>query len=416
MNFDDNPQEAAYRAQVRAWIEANVPDMIHLTPDQRKNWHPAHKAVAHIWQKTKAEAGYACISWPKERGGAGGSAIEEAIFNQEEARAGIQFTYFMTGLHMLLPALMEFSTDEAALARIAPAVRGEEVWCQLFSEPSSGSDSAATRTAAVRDGDPGSGSGTGDWVINGQKVWNSGAQVADYGMVITRTDPDLPKHKGLTAFWLDMKTPGVEVRPIKMMSGDDEFNEVFFTDVRIPDSQRVGGVNEGWKVVISTLMNERASLGSGTGLSWRDIMALAKQSPAWGGSTLADPAFREWLADYYVSAEAVRLLSFRNLTALSKGHTPGPEGSAGKLLWSGNTQDLTNQALDMLDQFGLVDGADQAAMGGAFQHRFLWSPGLRLGGGTDEIMKNIIAERVLGLPGEPRVDKNVPFRDIPSGR
>ncbi|MEY2926916.1 MAG: hypothetical protein RL367_1393, partial [Pseudomonadota bacterium] len=269
MNFDDNPQEAAYRAQVRSWIESNAPDLNHLTPEQRKNWHPAHKAVAHAWQRTKADAGYACISWPKTRGGAGGSAIEEAIFNQEEVRAGIQFTYFMTGLHMLLPALMEFNSDDSAMARIAPAVRGDEIWCQLFSEPSSGSDSAATRTMAVRDGS--------DWVINGQKVWNSGAQVADYGMVITRSDPGLPKHKGLTAFWLDMKTPGVEVRPIKMMSGDDEFNEVFFTDVRIPDSQRVGDANQGWKTVIATLMNERASLGAGTGLSWRDIMALAKQ-------------------------------------------------------------------------------------------------------------------------------------------
>jgi alkylation response protein AidB-like acyl-CoA dehydrogenase len=408
MNFEDSPEEAAYRAKVRSWIAANLPDMSVLSPEENRNWHPAHKEVARKWQGIKADAGYACLSWPKERGGAGGTQIEEAIFNQEEARAGIQFTYFMTGLHMLLPAMMEFTTDEASLARVPPAVRGEEIWCQLFSEPSSGSDSAGIRSAAVKDGN--------GWVINGQKVWNSGAQIADYGMIVARTDPSVPKHKGLTAFWLDMKTPGVEVRPIMMMSGDNELNEVFLTDVRIPDNQRVGEVGGGWKVIISTLMNERAALGSGTGLSWRDIMKLAGQVPSFEGTALDDPAFREWLADLYVDAEAIRLLSFRTLTALSRGKTPGPEGSAGKLLWSGLGGNLSSQAMEILDHAGLIDDPALALESGKFQHRFLWAPGLRLGGGTDEIMKNIIAERVLGLPGEPRVDKDVPFRDIPSGR
>jgi alkylation response protein AidB-like acyl-CoA dehydrogenase len=408
MNFDDSSQEAAYRAKVRSWLAENGPDMASLPPEARRLWTEPHKEVATAWQAKKAAAGYACLSWPKERGGAGGTQIEEAIFNQEEALAGLQFTYFMTGLHMLLPALMEFSTDEASLARVPPAVRGEEVWCQLFSEPSSGSDSAGIRSAAVKDGN--------DWVINGQKVWNSGAQIADYGMLIARTDPDVPKHKGLTAFWLDMKTPGVEVRPIKMMSGDAELNEVFLTDVRIPDNQRIGEVGGGWKVVISTLMNERAALGSGTGLNWRDAMKLAKQVPSFDGTALQDPAFREWLADLYVDAEAIRLLSFRTLTALSHGKMPGPEGSAGKLLWSGLGGNLSSQALDILDHTGLIDDPELALESGKFQHRFLWAPGLRLGGGTDEIMKNIIAERVLGLPGEPRVDKDVPFRDIPRGR
>jgi alkylation response protein AidB-like acyl-CoA dehydrogenase len=408
MNFEDSPQEAAYRAKVRDWIAVNAPDMARLPPEARRLWTEAHKAVATAWQAKKAEAGYACLSWPKKRGGAGGTQIEEAIFNQEEARAGLQFTYFMTGLHMLLPALMEFNSDAAAMARIPPAVRGEEIWCQLFSEPSSGSDSAGIRSAAMQDGS--------EWVINGQKVWNSGAQIADYGMLIARSDPDLPKHKGLTAFWLDMKTPGVEVRPIRMMSGDNELNEVFLTDVRIPDSQRVGAVGGGWKVVIATLMNERAALGSGTGLNWRDIMALAKQVPSFDGTALQDPAFREWLADLYVDAEAIRLLSFRTLTALSHGKTPGPEGSAGKLLWSGLGGNLSGQALDIMDHAGLIDDPDLALENGKFQHRFLWAPGLRLGGGTDEIMKNIIAERVLGLPGDVRVDKDVPFREIPRGR
>lgn len=408
MNFEDSPEEAAYREKVCAWIAANAPDMSRLAPEERRNWHEKHKEVAGIWQATKADSGYGCISWPVEWGGAGGTAIEEAIFNQEEGRAGLQFTYFMTGLHMLLPALLEHNKDPLSLSLLPPAIRGDKIWCQLFSEPSSGSDSAGIRTAAVPGGD--------EWVVNGQKVWNSGAQIADYGMLIARTDPDVPKHKGLTAFWIDMKTPGVEVRPIRMMSGDNELNEVFLTDVRIPDSQRVGEIGGGWKVVISTLMNERAALGSGSGLSWRDIMALAKDVPSWDGSALDDPAFREWLADLYVDAEAIRLLSFRTLTSLSKGTAPGPEGSAGKLLWSDLAGNLSSQALDILDHGGLVDDPESAPMNGAFQHRFLWAPGLRLGGGTDEIMKNIIAERVLGLPGDVRVDKNVPFREVPRGR
>jgi alkylation response protein AidB-like acyl-CoA dehydrogenase len=408
MNFDDSAHEAQYRATVRAWIGANAPDMRGLSAEERRNWHPAHKEIARRWQATKADAGYACIGWPKEWGGAGGTAIEEAIFNQEEVRAGVQFTYFMTGLNVLLPGLLEHNQDELSLARVPAAVRGDEIWCQLFSEPASGSDSAGIRCAATRDGD--------DWIINGQKVWNSGAQVADYGMLVARSNPELPKHQGITAFWLDMRTPGLEVRPIKVMSGDAELNEVFLDGVRIPDSQRVGPVNGGWKVVISTLMNERAALGMGTGLSWRDVLKLAERTPSWDGSVMEDPAFREWLADYYINVEAIRLLSFRTLTSLSRGEAPGPASSAGKLLWSNKTQEMASEALNLQDHFGLLDGVDDALFNGAFQHRFLWAPGLRLGGGTDEIMKNIIAERILGLPADTRVDKNVPFRDIPHGR
>lgn len=410
MNFEDSPQEAEFRVKVRSWIAANRPTFDDLSPEERRLWHPAHKARALQWQAAKADAGYACMSWPEERGGSGATPIEEAIFSQEEQAAGVQFHYFATGLKMLLPALMEHSRDEASLALVPPSVRGDKIWCQLFSEPSSGSDSAGVRCQAVRDGPD------GGWVINGQKVWNSGAQFSDYGMIVTRTDPDVPKHKGLTVFWIDMNTPGVEVRPIRMMTGDYEFNEVFLTDVRIPDSQRVGEVNGGWKVIISTLMNERAAVGSITGLAWRDIVELARNTPSWDGSVLEDPAFREWLADYYVDVEAIRLTSYRTMTSLSRGEAPGPENSANKLLWANSTQEMTAEALDFLDHFGLVDDPELAYAHGAFQHRFLWAPGLRIGGGTDEIMKNIIAERILGLPGDIRVDKNVPFREVPNGR
>lgn len=412
MDFEDSPREAAYRATVRAWISANAPDVGRLSPEEARAWHPAHKELARQWQVTKAEAGYACISWPKEWGGAGGDVIEETIFLQEEQRAGLQFMYFTTGLKMLLPAIMEHNKDDLSRSLVPPAVRGDTIWCQLFSEPSSGSDSAGARCMAVRAKGL---DGRDEWVINGQKVWNSGAFHADLGMLVTRSNPDLPKHKGLTVFWLDMKTPGVEVRPIRMMSGDNELNEVFFTDVRIPATQMVGGEGDGWKVILTTLTNERAAVGSGTGLNWRDVVKLAREVPSFDGETaMADPAFREWLADYYVGSEAIRLLSYRTLTALSRGQVP--DGGGTKVLWANQTQEMTSQALDILDRYGLIEDPAIAAAGGAFQHRFMWAPGLRLGGGSDEIMKNIIAERTLGLPGDIRVDKGIPFREIPNGR
>lgn len=212
MTLDDSPQEAAWRAKVRAWITDNAPDLSGYSGDDLRVWSATHKALARAWQATKADAGYAALSWPTEWGGADGSAIEEAIFNQEELRAGLRFTYFMVGLQMLIPAMLRFNTDVPSRGMAAPALRGDTIWCQLFSELSSGSDSAATRTIAVREG--------GDWIVNGQKVWNSGAHGADYGMVITRTDPAVPKHKGLTVFWVKMDMPELEVRPIRMMSGN----------------------------------------------------------------------------------------------------------------------------------------------------------------------------------------------------
>jgi alkylation response protein AidB-like acyl-CoA dehydrogenase len=408
MDFEDSPEEAAYRIKAREWIAAHAPDIDSIPPAERGDENPAHRAMARDWQATKAAAGYACIDWPTEWGGPGGTPMQKSIFDQEEARAGVKFTYYITGLGMLVPALLQF-TDRATTDQLVPsAMRGEHVWCQLFSEPASGSDSAAARCRAVRDGD--------DWVLNGQKVWNTAAHYADHGMLLTRTDPDVPKHKGLTMFWLTMDTPGVEARPIYDMSGGRHFTEVFFTDVRIPDRQRIGGVGEGWKVNLNTLMNERAAIAGGVGISWRELRRIARAVPAGDGAMLADPAFRERLADYYVTAEAIRLLSLRTLTTLSKGGVPGPESAAGKLLYTSQTQDLSNQAFEIQDEFGIIDDPTYALDDAAFQLRLLFAPGLRIGGGTDEILKNIIAERVLGLPGDVRLDKDVPFKDVPTGR
>jgi len=232
-----------------------------------------------------------------------------------------------------------------------------------------------------------------------------------------RTDPTVPKHKGLTMFWIDMKDPAVEVKPIHQMSGGSGFNEVFFTDLRIKDSQRLGGIGDGWKVSLVTLMNERLAVGGATGMGWSQFMDAARQTPGMdGGPALKDSSLREKLADWYVQAEGLKHTRNRTMTALSRGQTPGPESSIGKIVSAVQMQDLANEALEMLDQYGIINDVDLAPQHGGFQSSVMFAPGLRIAGGTDEILKNIIAERVLGLPGDIRVDKDVAFKDMPTGR
>ena len=274
----------------------------------------------------------------------------------------------------------------------------------MFSEPAGGSDVAAIRTRAVRDGD--------DWVVNGQKVWTSGAHYSDYGIVLVRTNPDVPKHKGLTMFWLDLKSPGVEIRPIHQMSGGSNFNEVYFTDVRIPDAQRLGAVDDGWKVALVTLMNERLAVGGASGASPKEILALAKDLDAADGPLIKDSAFRQRLADWYVQSEGLKNTRMRTMTALSRGQTPGPESSIGKIIAANVLQDLGNAAVEAEDQYGIINDPALLPLKGLFQGAVMNAPGLRIAGGTDEILKNIIAERVLGLPGEIRTDKDAAFKDL----
>jgi alkylation response protein AidB-like acyl-CoA dehydrogenase len=409
MDFNDTPEEAAYRQQVREWLEANAPKTrAHESdPEGGEDLGPAR-----AWQAKKAEAGYACITWPKEWGGQGGLPLQSVIFSAEEAKYPIPSNPFQIGLGMCVPTVMNFA-DQATKERFAgPAIRGEEIWCQLFSEPSGGSDVAAARTKAVRAQD-----GSGDWLISGQKVWTTGAQFSDFGIVVVRTNPDVPKHKGLTMFWLDMKSPGVEVKPIHQMSGGSGFNEVFFTDVRVPDSQRLGAEGDGWKVSLVTLMNERLAVGGASGMGWSQFMEAARDIPGMDGqSALKDSALREKLADWYVQAEGLKHTRNRTMTALSRGQTPGPESSIGKIVSALQMQDLGNSAVEMLDQFGIINDPDIAVMHAGFHGSLMFAPGLRIAGGTDEILKNIIAERVLGLPGDIRVDKDVAFKDMPTGR
>jgi alkylation response protein AidB-like acyl-CoA dehydrogenase len=263
------------------------------------------------------------------------------------------------------------------------------------------------RTRAVRDGD--------EWVINGQKIWTSNAYFADFGMLVARSDANVAKHAGLTFFYIDMKSPGIEIRRIRQISGASNFCEVFFTDVRIPDSQRLGAVGEGWKVAMTMLLNERLVVGQAEGPDFEDIYALAKLVLLEGAPAIEDVAVRERLADWYIQQQGLRLTKFRTMTALSRGKTPGPEASITKLVSATKLQDIASFGIDLLGMAGAAMDPRIAPMNAWFQEALLYAPGKRIAGGTDEVLRNIIAERVLKLPGDMRADKDLPFRDIPTG-
>ncbi len=417
MNFDDTPEEAAFRAEARAWIEANAPKELEAELKRGGFGNNGLKSVDTItaskaWQKKKAEAGWACLHWPKAYGGRGATPIERVIWGQEEGVYGALSGLFIIGHGMCGPTVMAWADEETKTRLLPPLASGEHIWCQLFSEPAGGSDLAGLRTAAVQATD-----GSGDWIINGQKIWTSGAQHSDYGIVITRTDPTVAKHKGLTMFWLSMKTPGIEVRPIKQANGQSGFNEVYFTDVRIPDSQRLGAVGQGWQVSLTTLMNERLSIGSGMPTGFPELFDFCMNLQTEDGLAIDDRSVRSRLAQYAVKASGLKYTGMRAISALSKGETPGPENSIGKLVAGATMQELAMFALDLQGQGGVVRDPELSAAGARFQEMLLRSPATRVEGGTDEILRNIIAERVLGLPGDIRVDKDVPFKDIPtSGR
>jgi alkylation response protein AidB-like acyl-CoA dehydrogenase len=407
MDFNDTPEEAAYRAEVRAWLVANAPKR--AGDGELGLEDPVSMDAAKAWQRKKAEAGYACITWPKAWGGGGGKSWQSVIFGQEESKASTPGNPFAIGLGMCVPTVMTAGNEADKERFVRPAVLGDEIWCQLFSEPAGGSDVAAARTRAVRDGD--------DWVINGQKVWTSGAHYSDFGLLLTRTDVDQPKHKGMTMFWIDMHAPGVEVRPIHQMSGASNFNEVYFTNLRVKDSQRVGAVGDGWKVSLVTLMNERLSVGGGGGGSGHGrVMKLASDIATLAGAASKDAGLREKIADWFVQAEGLKYTTYRTMTALSRGQTPGPENSIAKVVSAGVMQDMANTAMDLEDQYGIITDPKLAPLNAAFQTMLMGAPGLRIAGGTDEILRNIIAERVLGMPQDVRLDKNVAFKDIPTGR
>jgi acyl-CoA dehydrogenase len=410
MDFDDTPQEAAFRKKARAWLEKNAklraPNDAADELGERED--PGTIAAAKAWQARKFDEGWAVLTWPKEAGGQALSRVENVVWNQEEAKFKTPPNIYGIGHGMLGPTLMAHGTPEQKAKYLKEMARGQVVWCQLFSEPAAGSDLAGLRTSAVRDGN--------DWVLNGQKIWSTGAHYCDLGMIVTRSDPEAAKHAGLTYFIVDMHAKGIEIRPIKQINGGSGFNEVFFADVRVPDANRLGAVGDGWRVALTTLMNERVAIGAGGGAGrFRELLSLARQSRRGGRPALEDSAVRQKLADFYIKSQGLKYTGMRTLTALSQGQTPGPEGSIGKAIGAPLSQQMAAFALELQGAMAGVHEEDVVPQEGLWQDAYLGSPGIRIAGGTDEILRNIIAERVLRLPPEIRVDKDRPFRDVPSG-
>ena len=405
MDFNDTPEQASFRADVRQWLEANAT----LRKDKLYKGMEGDDAFkeAKAWYKKIADAGYACITWPKEYGGAGLSQIHSVIWSQEVAKFDTRDGYFVIGIGNCGPALMHFASEDMKRRLLPRMASAEDVWCQLFSEPSAGSDVAGLRTKAERDDD--------NWKINGQKIWTSGAQFSDYGVILCRTDPSVSKYRGLTMFMIDMHQPGVEVRPIKQMDGGQHFNEVFFNDAIIHDSYRLGDVDAGWGVALAILMNERMAISGIQPTGFPQFFDWVKQQTINGQAVADDPIVRDKLVSWYSQYAGLQAANKRMLTAVANGGIPGAEASMGKIIGANMNQEIANFVCQYLGQAGIISEPNQAVDAGHFQHSVLFSPGVRLAGGTDEVMKNIIAEQVMGLPQEPRADKGIAFQDIPSG-
>jgi alkylation response protein AidB-like acyl-CoA dehydrogenase len=411
MNFDDTPSEAIFRAEVRAWLAANAPMEAltavggGLTPPA--SHEPTFLATAKAWQTRKFDAGWACLQWPRAWGGRDATPIQGIIFQQEEGPYSVFSRAFRIGQGICGPTVAAWATEAQKQRYLPKIASGEEIWCQLFSEPAGGSDLAGLRTRAVSDGD--------GWIVNGQKIWTSFAHIAQFGLLLARTDPKAPKHHGLTMFFVDMNSPGIEVRPIRQANGERDFNEVFFTDLRIPDSQRLGAVGEGWRVSLTTLMNERMTLGSTPYTGFAELFQLCCKAPGpAGGLAIDDRAVRSRLADFATRASGLKYNGMRAISAISRGEPPGPENSIGKLVAASTLQEIAMMALDLQGRAGVVDDCSLSPEVVRLQAALMRSPATRIEGGTDEILKNIIAERVLGLPQDFRADKGIPFDQIPT--
>ncbi len=383
MNFTYPPEAEAFRAEIRDWLDA------HLTDEIRSgaSWSTGADGLEQLreWNRVLADARYAAIAWPDEWGGRGASLMEQVVFAEEMHRAGAPGTVNLIGLSNIAPAIIEHGTEEQKRMLLPRMLRGDDIWCQGFSEPNAGSDLASLRTRAVPDGDV--------WVVNGQKTWNTFGHVANWCELLVRTDPDAPKHKGITCLLVDMTLPGVEVRPLVTITGEVEFNEIFFTDVRVPANQVLGPVNEGWRVAMTTLAYERgtvAKLHLGLRAKTERLLALATQTPGRDGRPVSeDPVMRQKLARVVLEAELLKLISERAISAELHGRAMGPEGSIAKLVWSEAEQHLTEVASDVL-------GPD--ALSGQWARDRVYSRALTIAGGTTQVNKNILAQRMLGLP------------------
>ncbi|MGE0825853.1 MAG: acyl-CoA dehydrogenase [Candidatus Binatia bacterium] len=394
MNFSFSPEEERFRLELRGWLQTHLP----------AGWGtPAYKApkgterieFLRQWQRQLHDGGYLGLSWPKEYGGRGASMIELAIFNEEMARVEAPGPLNVLGLSMAGPTIIVHGTEQQKQRYLRKILNCEEIWCQGFSEPGSGSDVASIRTKAELRGD--------EFIVNGQKVWTSLAQIADWCMLLVRTDPDAPKHRGLSYILVDMKSPGVTVRPLRQMTGESEFNEVFFEEVHVPRANLVGELHNGWGVALTTLMNERGTASFGTQARFRiiyeNLVELARKSQVNGQEATHDPGIRQQLAQHLIDVEILKHNCYRNFTRLLRGETPGPEGSILKLWWSELNQRMQETAMQLEGSYGqLMRESLWAIESGRWQYHFLRSRGNTIEAGTSEIQRNIIAERVLKMP------------------
>lgn len=399
MDLDDTPEQAAHRAKVRAWLEQNKDQAPVLSGPDALQDEDEIVAARRAWQGKLAEAGLAGVTWPKDCGGQGLGPIEQVICNQEIARAKVPGILDAIGVGMLGPTIIAHGTDEQKGRYLGPMLHGDEVWCQLFSEPAAGSDLAAVQTRARQAED-------GSWRLTGQKVWTTNAQFSSYGLLLARTDPDQPKHKGLTMFIVPMDAPGVTVRGLRQISGEAEFNEVFLDDVQLDADAVVGGVGNGWATALTTLMFERVTIGlGGEGLGYNSVR-FAKPI-AQDEHARRDPEVRHRLGEIASELLAVRFTGYRTLTALQRGQIPGPEAGLAKVT-------IVNGAIKAGDLITDVVGPDALEDDSEWAYMISFLPGLKSAGGTEEILRNTIGERVLGLPPEPRLDKGVPFSELRS--
>jgi alkylation response protein AidB-like acyl-CoA dehydrogenase len=375
MDLTFTDEQTAFRDELREWLEANPSGTSPDDEDAQYEWR-------RDWQRKLHEGGWAGVHWPTEYGGRGASLMETAIFFEEMGKAGAPLPANVLGLLLAGPTIMIWGSDEQKERYLPPILSAEEIWCQGFSEPDAGSDLASLKTRAVKDGD--------DWVITGQKVWTSGAQYSKWCMLVARTDNDAPKHKGLSYFLMDMEQPGVQVVPLRQITGDPEFNELFIEEARVPDENLLGGVGNGWKVALTTLMNERAGLGFFLQVRLRQMVDELYDEAGRTGA-LDDPRVADTLADLHIRTEILRLTAYRGLSVIEQYGQPGPEGSLVKWLWSETNQMLTQLAPSLM-------GPDSLTAGNRWAFELLRARGNTIEGGTTEILKNIVAERVLGLP------------------
>jgi alkylation response protein AidB-like acyl-CoA dehydrogenase len=384
--------ELAFRDELREWLSKNVP-----VDWAQRRYDPLEKRFDYLrkWQRRLYEAGWAGIGWPREHGGRGATTMLQVIFWEEMARAGAPPLANVLGLGIIGPTIIAFGTDEQKQRFLRKILSAEEIWCQGFSEPEAGSDLAALRSEARRDG--------GEWVVNGHKVWNSYGRAADWCELVVRTDPAAPKHKGLTVLLVDMKSPGVEVRPLKQITGEAEFCELFFRDVRVPVANTVGKVNDGWNVALGTLMHERGTFGAGLQVTYRQsierLIALAHSTERNGKPAAEDPVIRQKLAQAYAEVEIMRLNQMRAFSRINQTGVPGPEGSIQKIFWSELNQRMQQLAQELLGPYGQLEGPGGFAVDqGAWSYGYLRARGNTIEAGTSEIQRNIIGHFVLGLP------------------